>query len=697
MPSKAGKQARDRAAPRSVPGPGEGDRPAFERGDHWFPQAALVLILVAATVLHARSVSAPFFADDYLFLDQVRDRSLWGALTSQDPIGNFFRPVGRQLWFWLVGHMSGQSAAAFHLANLGLFLAALSLLYAIVRRIAGPRAAAVAAGFVALRSAADVPLLWSSGSQDLLAMAAALAAIWLHLSDRRVSAGGCLLLALLSKETVVLAPFVAVLLDRRHAESWWLAARRGWPLGLATGVWAALWISHRPTGIVTPGDLWSGPPAALAHLVQVATGLEWRSGGPHIRALPQLLPVALVLVGVLAASATPGVRMTVDDGLPTRRPVALYGLAWAALGALPVAAVAPIWSGYYYLFALCGMGLAIGACVATLPRAVGAGVVAALAWGAEVGRSVDEFQTSPASWSTLSHVNRFYIDRATPQIARYLKDLKAARPTLPRNSTVFFGTLPSFIGFQAGDGPLVRWAYQDSSLRSYFVSSFSPEKASRGPVMFLIVSGDSLIEARGPEFFTAFGVGAALDDHPVLGRDVLRTLVGSKGANSQTLYLLGVIQLSCPDTSGAAATLARAGVTLTTGPAPGLGLARAMVASGDTVGAIGELLDLVRRHGGDPDVHALLADLSIRRTDWPLLGFVEALAARALAPNSATAWRRVGFGQVSTQHYLAAQHSLERYFQLAGRQADDDHIAHDALVALREVQPGGRLAQEALH
>jgi hypothetical protein len=52
----------------------------------------IALVLGAALVLQARALQDPFFADDYLFLDQVRLRSLTAALTSPDPIGNFFRP-----------------------------------------------------------------------------------------------------------------------------------------------------------------------------------------------------------------------------------------------------------------------------------------------------------------------------------------------------------------------------------------------------------------------------------------------------------------------------------------------------------------------------------------------------------------------------------------------------------------------------
>ena len=72
----------------------------------WF---APTLAILAAVVLQAKSVAAPFFADDWLFLDLVRSRSLVSALMAHDPIGNFFRPLGRAVWFWLLAHASRES------------------------------------------------------------------------------------------------------------------------------------------------------------------------------------------------------------------------------------------------------------------------------------------------------------------------------------------------------------------------------------------------------------------------------------------------------------------------------------------------------------------------------------------------------------------------------------------------------------
>src|SRR6185369_774960 len=106
---------------------------------------AVAALALAAVVTHARSFGAPFFADDWLFLDQVRFRSLAHVLASPDPIGNYFRPLGRQVWFWALARVGGESAFVFHLANLLCLVGAVILLAVLARRVAGPLAGIVAA------------------------------------------------------------------------------------------------------------------------------------------------------------------------------------------------------------------------------------------------------------------------------------------------------------------------------------------------------------------------------------------------------------------------------------------------------------------------------------------------------------------------------------------------------------------------
>ena len=88
---------------------------------HFAHLIALALILAAAALLYIPGLSDPFFAADYLFLDQVRDRPLATALVTPDPLSNFYRPVSRQLYFWLVSHLSGESFVAFHATSIVLF------------------------------------------------------------------------------------------------------------------------------------------------------------------------------------------------------------------------------------------------------------------------------------------------------------------------------------------------------------------------------------------------------------------------------------------------------------------------------------------------------------------------------------------------------------------------------------------------
>src|SRR5882672_2696095 len=167
---------------------------------------ALALLAAATMVLHPGTLSATFFGDDLWFLDGERGHSLWGTLVAPDPLGNYFRPVSRQLLFWLVGRLGAESPLAFHLVSWTLWLLVLAMFVRLARRVAGAPAAVIGGAFLALHYAADVPLLWASDTQDLLAIAGALAALDLYLAGRRAWAAAALALALLSKETVVLTP-----------------------------------------------------------------------------------------------------------------------------------------------------------------------------------------------------------------------------------------------------------------------------------------------------------------------------------------------------------------------------------------------------------------------------------------------------------------------------------------------------------
>jgi hypothetical protein len=654
----------------------------------------LALIFLGVALLHAGALRLPFFADDYLFLEQVRGRSLIAALTAPDAINNFFRPVGRQLYFWLFAHLAGESPRAFHAVNLVLFLGIVALLFVIVRRLAGTVAAAVAASFLALHYAADVPLRWVSGSQDLLAVLGALAAIALHLAGRRAWAAAALLVALLAKEAVVLTPLIAAAADRRPGERERATLVRAWPLAAATAVWATLWLLTAPQrrGLETSLGLEPlGAVAVLAHLVHVTVGLEWRGAFAAVgRALPPLLPLAPVVLAVLAARRGAGERRDT-------RPALLAGGLWAGAAAAPVVAVASIWSAYYYLFALCGVALALGAIAARGPRWVAVAAVVVLASGSQAGRGATEFATGRGAWTWQSHINRLYIDRATERVARYLGELKRARPAVPPRSTFFFAGVPAFVAWQTADGPLVRWAYRDTSLRSFYQSDFTLERARRGPAFFFSLGDTLREEAREPGQLRGVALRVLLNDGVDAAHDVLVYLNEREPPAGDVLYFLAWLEWARGDTLEAADLLRRARVTPDRGPSPAVDRAAELITAGNSSAAVDALMQGIQRHGLDPRLHAMLAEATLRRDPADPQARVEALAARVLAPEDGMAWLRWGVIQAHDGRHSQAVRSLERALALGVSDPTRAAQVREILTELRRMLAGGALAQEELH
>jgi tetratricopeptide (TPR) repeat protein len=655
---------------------------------------ALALILVGVVLLHRDALRVSFFADDYLFLEQVRGRSLFGAVTSPDGLGNFFRPVGRQLYFWLLSHFSGESSFAFHAANLVIFLGVVALLFIVAHRLAGPRAAAVAAGFLALHYSVDVPLRWVSGSQDLLAVLGALGALALYLSNFRMWAALPLLVGLLSKETVLLTPVIAVVAGRRPGEPWRAALVRAWPLGLAVVVWAALWLVTAPQRRGLGSSLGLEPLGAVAvflHLIHVSFGIEWRAlheafGRVALPWLP-LLPVGLAVLGARAAG--PAAR---DAASPFAA-----GIFWALAATVPLIAVAAVWSAYYYLFALCGVGLALGALAARGPRWMALAIVVALAAGSQSGRDNPEFASGRGAWNWQSRTNRRYIDRATDRVARYLGDMKRQRPTVEPRTTFFFAGLPAFLGWQTADGPLVRWAYRDTSLRSFYQGDFTLERAHRGPVLFFSVQRDTLEEeVRNAEELRTIALRTMLGDKLDTAHDLLTWLIESEPSAPDVLYLLGWLDWARGDTLAAKEGLERAGVVVERGPAPDMDRVTALIAAGDSAAAITVLDRAIIRAGLDARAHALMADLLMRKyPDFPHAR-VEALAVRALLPQDASAWARWGLMQANNRRHQEAIRSLERALALGIPNPAVAAQVGEILKQLQRLVPGGELAQVEL-
>ena len=660
---------------------------------------ALLLLLVATVGLHAAAIRLPFFADDYLFLDGVRGRGLPAALASRDPLGNFWRPLGRQGYFWLVARL-GESPAAAHAINLLLFACVVASHFLLVRRLAGARAAAIAAGILAMSYAADVPVRWASGSQDLIAIAGGLGSLVLLAAGRRTAATASLVLGLLSKETVIVTPAVAAVLFRRRGEAWSRSLGRAAPLGVAAGIWAVLWViaMHGRSG----GELHFSPGAIAAaplHLLQVATGAEW--SGPFRPSWTRIVPV--LVPGLIAISGI-GVAWRDDTAArkaeTTDRPSAGWsaGALWALLGTIPVMGVVHIWSAYYYLFALCGLSLMLGVLLARGSRAVAMAAVLAMACGSQAARTSESYSMNPGNWNTESHLNRFYFDRTMWWVNRYLEDLLRQQPRLPSHSTVFFAGVRAFVAWQVADGPLIRWAYRDSTLHSYFFREFSLDKVGRGPVFVFSVRNDSLIEQAGDlEGAMALASSQLLSERVEVARDAVRLALRTQPEAVALRYWNAWLSAAAGDSATLLIELAKAGCAARRGPSPECASARRALEARDTTAAALWLTQGVQSHALDPEVHALLADVTLSVSPQSSGGAMEAFVTRLLTPDDAPAWLRWADAQVQSGHFQEAYASLAHYFELVGPDGPGEAGRERRLLEqLRRALPGGELARLGL-
>src|SRR4249920_3886047 len=86
---------------------------------------AALLALAGLTILNLRPLETRFLNDDYLFLEQARTHPLLESLTSLGALGNYYRPLSRQIYFEALAPIAGGHPLVFHLVNFALFVGAL--------------------------------------------------------------------------------------------------------------------------------------------------------------------------------------------------------------------------------------------------------------------------------------------------------------------------------------------------------------------------------------------------------------------------------------------------------------------------------------------------------------------------------------------------------------------------------------------
>jgi tetratricopeptide (TPR) repeat protein len=426
--------------------------------DPWVLLVALAVVPLAWAARTA-ALGEPF-SDDFLFLDfsVLRHNPSWwtgggGAF--------WWRPLARQGYFGLVGPIMlshPRWIATLHALALA---AAAVLLFRVLRRGWPAPAAAAAASFPVLLEAARVLLAWPSAAQDLGALLFLAIALLAAVHRRRWPMCAAALAAMLCKENAaplaLLVPFAPFDLGPRP----WRAGR--WSAGLTVGAWLALRIAvhvltHEPGASAVTAST-AGPLAsrlfqslalAAGDAFGITTGL--RARGVFIAAA--LGCVALSLLWLLRRR---GQR-------PGTLAWTLWGLAWFAAGAAPMAFLLPDWAPYRSVLAATGLGIAIVAPLASVRAAWLVPVVATRLAALLVAPQPPERLAIDASFNggAMTYPRLAQLQRSVHEARR---TLFAVRPTLAPHATVIREAWPRMTGVAfAGDLALHAW-YRDTTIR----------------------------------------------------------------------------------------------------------------------------------------------------------------------------------------------------------------------------------------
>ncbi|TMQ52444.1 MAG: hypothetical protein E6K73_02845 [Candidatus Eisenbacteria bacterium] len=483
--------------------------------------AALAFILVAASLalLHGYVLRWPFVSDDYVFLAGIQKGSLRNLYGAFEVVQNYFRPVGRELYFLALSRVAGFDPLVFHLFNFGVLLAVMGLVLAVCWQLAGPRVAVLACATYALLYTHRVLMGWVSCAQDLLAAAFGLGAVWFHVRGRGRLAAASFFIALLSKESVAALPLVLAAWGAWQAsgrmgarEAAVTGLRRTLPLWVAAATWALVVVAVRAwRGAWMPGEsapvadvslqigsFWEGFRSAV--LTYLGLDQPWASlrdaiGRAHI---PWLAMVSSAGCGALAF-LYPSKGASGEQGPGESRPGAWrLGLLWATLGAAPAALAGHHFSAYYASFAAVGFALILGELLARAPLPLATALLAVGAAASTVANEVDRFRVSLAAPDPpgVSFVTAARLTREV-RFVNALHDALALSPP-PRGAIVYLSNTPHLSSLAtAGDRAPKVW-FNDRALEVSYITQYSPGLEPR-PRVFLRFDPDRWSFARLPE------------------------------------------------------------------------------------------------------------------------------------------------------------------------------------------------------
>jgi hypothetical protein len=663
---------------------------------------APVLVLVGVIALYASTLTAGFINDDYLFLEQARRYGLWDALSHPGGLANYFRPLSREVWFALIAPVSGGDPIVFHVAQLALFGAALVLLADLLSAFVPRREALVAppvlvgVAWFALLPLQRVNLMWVSCSQDLLALVGVLASVAWFRRGRLVPALLAYAAATLAKESALPLPaalFVWAWQVERQAPA--QAARRVVPFAVGALPWAiGEWLlrAHAPAPAplsFEPGHL----AAALVHLAQSLAGVEHAAGwlGSWTVARPSAIAFALLAA---AAIGLPDRRVAPPPDAPrgpSRAGAVPFALAWLGCFTLPVWPVCYLWSSYYYTLAAAGGAVLVTLGAGRIARWSWVALAGALVWWHAAGTGVPAFGIRQDAWLGTSHFTPYYLERAVSLSKNLRSSLTRALPKVPTGTHFFFAVLPSWAGFQTGNGPSIRQLYHDDSLESHFYSEFSRGTAGRQPCQFLFWNGIEFerLHTIAPDPFFQVGTDLLLLEKPAGAAWAFQRGLETGGERLDHLYWLGWALLWQGQRDQAERAWSEWGAhDDTTARVLWLRKAKGSLEDRDTLTARRQLVEAVKAGIGHPEAHAMLGLLLAHvNAKYALL---EMRVAAELKPRDWLSRRDLVSGLVAVQLDEPAARQMEQLKSiLPDWRRDSVAVRLDATLAARRAPTSG--------
>jgi len=458
-----------------------------------------VLLLLGVTLvafvvtLYGRRLAWPFIGDDYVFLDRALRESFAELWSRQNADFGWYRPWSRDFHFWLVTHVAGVSPPAFRVFGFVLWVGALLMYSGVVRRAAGLSVAVIATLGAASLSLWGTPLLWISGSQDLWMLFFSMASLLLFVSGRHAISAIPLLGALLSKETAVVLPVIAL----GHALFVERAKLREalWRIRFLLAAFVA-WVFIHPSLLShTAGKAVDSAHASpvmviVRSLLSTVNLQSW----PAPQDLDRVQIVTWVFsAAVLTAAAWWLLRMARREQ-PTTTPW-LWGLWWGVAGLLPLLEPSTGWRAYYFGLGALGLWLALATWLARRPGwAIAAIAVVATLRGASAA-------TPSYEWS------ESYFIRAGRLLTIIRSEFERRHPTLPPHARIYLARVPNNIGLLAGRRSALQLWYRDTTLSAQFYNHYRPRSAGEpsGPDLFFrFDSVRVLVEVHeGPEDLAA--------------------------------------------------------------------------------------------------------------------------------------------------------------------------------------------------